>query len=649
MDAHQILSSFISKIKKSRESSLAFIILLLSFIYLFTISLISKGLYGDTDSIGHYNIARFAFKHPWLFVEHWGKPLFTVLSAPFAQFGLQGSIFFNIICGLLSAWLIYRIAKKLNFKYALLAIPFALFAPIYMINLFTSLTEILFSLVLVAGIYFFLKEKYFLSSIIISFIPYARTEGIMFLVIFLVAFVLVKKFRAIPFLLTGFIIFSLAGYFHYHDFMWFFSAMPYSGIGSAKYGSGSFWYYIGRFHNLLGFPLTILALLGLTRLGILFFRGKTPSYTAAWLSEYFLVPVSIFGFILVHSFLWWRGMLGVLSSIRFMACIMPLCGLLALGGFNFFFPLLGEKKLLKKILVTTIVVSILYFPYTQYKIPASLVSNSESMKLAADALRKMGCADKRIVTFDPKLAFFLGKDPFDPASIWLNLPDKDKKDYGIPDSSLLVWDAHFGEFESNVYLDDLLKNQNFKLIDGFIPSNEVKSMGGQIYSVLIFQKVPEGSAGEQWVALDSMGYQTSKSKGKSDQPADSVNYSGPGPCRIGDGKEFSFTLTRSLNDFKGSHKVIFRGRLMAFIPGDASTNRLNLVVEVQKASGEMYRYICISATYFKPEKGKWFEMSLVTPLLTDYPKNGSLKIYAWYPGKGIVLVDNMILDYIPVE
>jgi len=168
-------------IRKIKENTWSFIILAISFLYLFTISLISEGLYGDTDSIAHYQIARYAFKYPSLLVSHWGKPLFTDLSAPFAQFGLQGSIFFNIVCGLLSAWLIYRIAKEFRYKYALLAIPFSLFAPVYMVDLFTSLTEVLFSLVLVAGIYFFLRQKNILSAVIISFIPYARTEGMMFL------------------------------------------------------------------------------------------------------------------------------------------------------------------------------------------------------------------------------------------------------------------------------------------------------------------------------------------------------------------------------------------------------------------------------------------------------------------------------------
>jgi hypothetical protein len=127
-----------SKIKEISENTRAFIILVLCFIYLLAISLLSKGLYGDADSIVHYQFARYAFKYPFHFVDHWAKPLFTTLSAPFAQFGFQGAVLFNILCGLLTAWLIFLIARKLKYSYSLAVIPFSLFAPIYMTTMFSS-------------------------------------------------------------------------------------------------------------------------------------------------------------------------------------------------------------------------------------------------------------------------------------------------------------------------------------------------------------------------------------------------------------------------------------------------------------------------------------------------------------------------------
>lgn len=72
-------------------------------------------------------------------------------------------------------------------------------------------------------------------------------------------------------------------------------------------------------------------------------------------------------------------------------------------------------------------------------------------------------------------------------------------------------------------------------------------------------------------------------------------------------------------------------------------------MEVNPVSGEMYRYVSIGGSYFKPKPAKWFEMSLVTPLQTDFPVNGSLKLYAWYTGKNKIFVDDLILEYIPIH
>jgi hypothetical protein len=635
-------------IRKIKENTWSFIILAISFLYLFTISLISEGLYGDTDSIAHYQIARYAFKYPSLLVSHWGKPLFTDLSAPFAQFGLQGSIFFNIVCGLLSAWLIYRIAKEFRYKYALLAIPFSLFAPVYMVDLFTSLTEVLFSLVLVAGIYFFLRQKNILSAVIISFIPYARTEGMMFLGIFLLAFILVKKYKALPFLLTGFIFYSLAGYFHYHKFLWFFSAMPYSHIGSELYGSGSFWFYLERFHQLLGFPLTILAATGFIGLVVLLFRDKKPSLTAAWLTKYYLVPVSVFGFILLHSFLWWQGLMGVIASQRFMACIMPLCGLFAVTGFEFIFYFLGERKLLKNLLTAAIIGITLYVPYSLNEIPARLSANSEVMKAAADRLIKIGYGDKHLVYFDPKLVYYLNEDPFNQAKIPRYLPDRHKKDFGMTDSSLLVWDTHFAEFENKIYLNDMLNNPNFQVIDGFYPQKEFQFRTGQNFMAIIFKKVPGQNQQDKWIMMDSLDFEAQDTKEMTDHLTDSVSFTGLKSIRVGGEWQFSNSIKRELKEMSVSPKVLLRARIMSFIPDRAEPGKLHLVLEILNAENKFYRYVTIAGSYFKPEPGKWFQLSLVTPLRTDFPENGSLKLYAWYTGKDKIYLDDLILEYIPL-
>ena len=94
--------------------------LLLAFLITFIIlAFLSEGSVGGADDIAHYKFSRFAFKYPEFFLDPWGKPLFTILMAPFAQFGMMGVRAFNILLGLGAALLTYLTAKKLDYKFPL--------------------------------------------------------------------------------------------------------------------------------------------------------------------------------------------------------------------------------------------------------------------------------------------------------------------------------------------------------------------------------------------------------------------------------------------------------------------------------------------------------------------------------------------------
>jgi Gpi18-like mannosyltransferase len=245
---------------KFSNKYIAPVVLLISAIVLIVLQWFSTGISGETDSVTHYQMARYAFKHPEYFLNHWGKPLFTILSSPLAQFGYTGAVAFNLICGLLSAWFAYLIAKRMDYRHAWVAIIFTLFTPLYLFIMFSSLTEILFSLVLISAIYLFISKRFIRAAIVISFIPFARTEGMMFIILFVPAFIWMKQYKSLPFLFTGFIVFSIVGWPFYHDLFWFFTQMPYGSSGSELYGSGSFWYYFRRLDGILYYPLLILSI-----------------------------------------------------------------------------------------------------------------------------------------------------------------------------------------------------------------------------------------------------------------------------------------------------------------------------------------------------------------------------------------------------
>ena len=72
------------------EKKLPYYLLLAFLINFIILAFLSEGSVGGADDISHFKLSRYAFKHPEFFLDSWGKHLFTILMAPFAQFGYNG-------------------------------------------------------------------------------------------------------------------------------------------------------------------------------------------------------------------------------------------------------------------------------------------------------------------------------------------------------------------------------------------------------------------------------------------------------------------------------------------------------------------------------------------------------------------------------
>ena len=104
--------------KNLSEKRLTHIGIALCFILLCIIALVANGTGDDGDSIAHYMYSRYAFVHPEYFFNHWAKPLFVLISASFAQFGLVGVKLMNVLALTLSLILTYQLARNWRIPHA---------------------------------------------------------------------------------------------------------------------------------------------------------------------------------------------------------------------------------------------------------------------------------------------------------------------------------------------------------------------------------------------------------------------------------------------------------------------------------------------------------------------------------------------------
>lgn len=481
---------------KFSTKTIAPTVLLIISLTLIILLWLTTGYNGETDSISHYQYARYAFIHPELFLNHWGKPLFTILAAPLAQFGYKGAIVFNLICGLTSAWFAYLIAKQLKFRHAWVVIVFTIFTPGYIFQMYTSLTEILFSTILIGSICLFTRRKFLWAALVISFIPFVRTEGMMYLIIFIVPLIWLKQYKTLPFLFTGFILFSIAGWSYYHDLLWFFTKMPYNSGGSKLYGSGSFWYYFMQLKYSLDYPLSIMVITGVLAILHNLKRSFTYLKEIRYVTLYFLIIPSVVLYILAQSFLWMEGMMGVLSSPRFIACVLPLVAIIALYGFEFLMQKVKDNKIIYLMLGTFIIFLVAYKPFTYGRLPMSTGINFAVMKETTDWLKTSQYATSRAVYSDPMFSFYMDADPFDEKKYnrYFSFVNIDPATTLKP-GELLIWDAQFTGFEGSLPFNSVMQNKNLRLLKVFVPIKRFTIIGGENYTIAVFIKAQKDREG----------------------------------------------------------------------------------------------------------------------------------------------------------
>ena len=455
-----------------------------------------EGFYGGADNIAHFRISKYAFNYPYLFLDHWGKPLFTLLTAPFSQFGFIGIKLFNVFAGILAGLFTYLTAKKLKFRNSLLVLIFTLFAPIYFVLLPTGLTEPLFSLVLILSVFLFFNRQYISSAILVSFLPFARTEGVFLLPLFILAFLSERRFKAVLLLFTGTIVYSLAGYFHYEDIFWLINKNPYTGSRDI-YGNGEFFHFVKASKEIFGWPVAILLLIGMIFLVIESVGQKIPSERKQAHYILLLIAAPFFLYLVAHSFAWWKGLGGSLGLIRVMAGVIPLASLLALKGYNSLTKVLRFPVFLKSVVSLFLLTMIVYGPVKKYR-TFPLGEEEKLVAEAAEWLKESDYFSGKIYYYHLYFIHFLELDPFNPDDCVEKIPRVEVPSSKIPDGSIIQWDSHFGPNEGRMPLSTLMNDRGLKLLKTFAPKTAFANWKGENFKVYLFLKIdkPEQQAVE---------------------------------------------------------------------------------------------------------------------------------------------------------
>ncbi|MFM7728801.1 MAG: hypothetical protein ACKO7B_19030, partial [Flavobacteriales bacterium] len=243
--------------------------------------------------------------HDYLLMDQWGKPVFTILFSPIAQFGFKAVVLANIALIFLGAYWALCIARDLQLKRPWLVALLTLWLPVVAGNGISSLTEMICSLFLILFIRLALKERFVLAGIIVGFMPFARSEGFVIVALILLFYAFTGRWKYMPWLLMGSLFFNTLGYIITDKALWIFQSNPYVNTTFDMYGHGTFYHFFLYAVPLFGFTYLLWLIQTVrelpTALGI--FKSRSWSLNdQVWI---WLVAGSAWGYFLAHTVLWW--------------------------------------------------------------------------------------------------------------------------------------------------------------------------------------------------------------------------------------------------------------------------------------------------------------------------------------------------------
>ena len=461
--------------------------LILSGLFLFFLWILfrSEGFIGDADSVTHYRFSRYSWQFPAFLLDHWAKPVFTLLTSPFAQFGHTGVSIFNLLVGIASTWLAWLSAKKLGYSNRLLLPFLVFFTPIYTLLIISGQVEVLFGLFIIATVWLCLDKKFLWAAVIISFSHLVRNEGIIIIPVIGLYFLVKRQYLAIPFLLTGTLIYSIIGYFHFKDFFWLINQMPYGGKAE-MYGTGSIWHFFKAWPKIFGVVNFLLIPLGILAVLYDLIRKRDPRH----LKELILILFPFVLYFMAHVVMWYTGVGRSLGMYRYMVSIVPLGALIGLRGLNVIIDgleSLFRTKFVGYLVGLTLMVLFIVTPFKMWRIPQKLDGMNKVMKEAADFIVESKINEEKIYYSDPALEMFLDLNPYDETTSRLRLPDSSRPQFEVKPGEIVIWEGHFMALEG-VKLEDLQQSPYFEILGLFEPEHPFTIFETN-YKVAVFRRL----------------------------------------------------------------------------------------------------------------------------------------------------------------
>lgn len=451
--------------------------------------LVSDGWNGGADSISHFLISKYSWQHHYLLIDQWGKPVFTILFSPVAQLGFEAVVVVNIALIFVGAYWSLDIARRLQLAQPWLVVLMVLWLPVVAGNGVSALTEMVSALFLVYFIRCALRQQFVLGGAVLGFMPFARSEGFVIVALVILYYAFTRRWRFMPWLLVGSIVFNTIGFFITGKALWIFQSNPYVNTTYDMYGHGTFYHFFLYAVPLFGVVYLLWLLQTARELPGALQLLKSRLWTIEEQVWIWLIAGSSWGYFLAHTVLWWQGMWASYGLGRVMIVIAVPIALMSAKGFEWLVSRAGKAH--QRAYTSALVCCIVAGPFIVRLVPLQEVEvfpqlgKEERQNVRAAAYLNEHCLDGRtkIFTGHPYLNLLLELDPYDTTKV----ESLEKIEHVAP-GDVVVWDAHFGPNEMQLPREELDNDSSFTLLHVVESDVPLYTLNNYRYEIRVYRK-----------------------------------------------------------------------------------------------------------------------------------------------------------------
>lgn len=611
----------------------------LFFIVMCGVVFIANGTGDDGDSITHFLYSRDAFLYPKYFFNHWAKPLFVLMSAPFAQLGWVGIKLMNVSFLTISLLLTYRLAVRW-------AIPNAWLAPVFVVaqhrvltHTLSSLTEPMFAFGLVVAVWLYERQKYFLATLIASFLPFVRSEGLIILCVLAIYLPVKRQWKYLPILSVGHLVYAIAGSIQHKSMLWVFNTMSYATLDHV-YGVGEWSHFILNMPWVTGgfvyFILIIGLIDGLRRL-ILSFSAKNPFNT----NELWLTYGIFVAYVIAHSLFWMFGIFASQGLMRVMLCVAPMMGIICLRGIGLITE--GSLKCLPTLKTAylhgflVVIAAVFLHRNLNWRIDFNLHPSQLTEYAAAEKYRdKVQKENYALYSEAMYIDMVFGINPFDdPRHRSFHQIQKREP---VPEKSLLVWESIFAGGMYKVPFEEIRNDKRFQLIDSFQHADFI--WGGEFKTYVFQTDTQYLRLMNENKPLHFDNYETTTLPNKDSTYAKNKGF----VLKLEEKMPYSSGIEGSMASYIKQPEQRFKVSFDVLVTDIHQVPSVVLTTTTHLGGQLDWQNNTLKTPISTPKQ--WTNVEFIVTARKTAEVQDRIKIYVWNPNKAPAFVDNLRIDYV---